>query len=69
MPTQKDYDLAREWLGQHETGLKAGDALHLAIAKNHAANAIYSLERRLISSASLLGVPANTGFSMPGYDQ
>ena len=43
LPNRKDYNTAREWLCNFETGLKSGDALHLAIAANHKAIAINSL--------------------------
>ncbi len=44
-PGSGDYILARRYLRDYETGLRAGDALHLAIAGNHQAEAIYSLTR------------------------
>ena len=34
LPNHDDFDLARELLSHFETGLRAGDALHLAIASN-----------------------------------
>ena len=30
-----DFDLATQFIQKFQTGLRAGDALHLAIAKNH----------------------------------
>jgi uncharacterized protein len=35
LPSADDYEMARRYLHNHETGLRAGDALHLAIAGNH----------------------------------
>lgn len=61
LPDAKDYDLARRCLHNHQTGLRAGDALHLAIAGNHRATAIYSLDRRMIKAGTLLGLPVSTG--------
>ena len=34
LPNGEDFDLAKEYLGRFETRLRAGDALHLAIATN-----------------------------------
>ena len=36
LPNARDFGLAKQYLGRFETGLRAGDALHLAVAKNHA---------------------------------
>ncbi|WP_428375951.1 type II toxin-antitoxin system VapC family toxin [Lichenicoccus sp.] len=41
---------------QHELGLRAADALHLAICADHGAT-LCTLDRRLHDAASLLGVP------------
>ena len=35
LPNGDDFNLAKEYLGRFDTGLRAGDALHLAIAGNH----------------------------------
>ena len=40
LPNHDDFDRAREWLSHFATGLRAGDALHLAIASNRGAEAI-----------------------------
>ncbi|MGE3104739.1 MAG: type II toxin-antitoxin system VapC family toxin, partial [Lysobacterales bacterium] len=53
-PTRRDYHRAAEYLGQHALGLRAGDALHLAIAQNQAAACLYTLDRRLIDAARKL---------------
>ena len=42
LPNHADFDRARAWLSRFETGLRAGDALHLAIASNRGAEAIYT---------------------------
>jgi hypothetical protein len=34
LPDADDFGLAKRYLGKFETGLRAGDALHLAIAAN-----------------------------------
>ncbi len=67
LPNAGDFDLAKEYLGNHETGLRAGDALHLAIAKNHRAEAIYSLDKTLLKAGKLFGVPVNVGIRIVAY--
>lgn len=61
LPNADDFDLAKAYLGRHETGLRAGDALHLAVAKNHRAKAIYSLDKTLLKAGKLLGLPVSHG--------
>jgi len=53
-PTRSDYGRATEHLGYHALGLRAGDALHLAIAQNEDAKYLYTLDRRLIEAARKL---------------
>lgn len=53
-PTRGDYSRAAEYLGHHALGLRAGDALHLAIAQNEDAECLYTLDRRLIEAAQKL---------------
>jgi uncharacterized protein len=50
-PTRADYRTASSQLGHHALGLRAGDALHLAIAHNQGAERLYTLDRRLIAAA------------------
>lgn len=66
LPNRDDFERAREWLSNFETGLRAGDALHLAIAGNRAADAIYSLDKLMIAGGKTLGLPASAG-TLPGY--
>lgn len=61
LPGIEDFDLARQYLGNYTSGLRAGDALHLAIAKNHRAKAIYSLDKALIKAGKMLGLPVSAG--------
>jgi predicted nucleic acid-binding protein len=61
LPNADDFGLAKRYLGRFETGLRAGDALHLAIADNHRAAAIYSLDRTLIDAGKILGLPVSMG--------
>src|SRR5436853_392523 len=61
LPGIDDFDLAKEYLGDHGTGLRAADALHLAVAKNHDGQAIYSLDKTLLRAGKKLGLPVTTG--------
>ncbi len=61
LPSAADFDLARHYLGRSETGLRAGDALHLAIANNHYAAAIYSLDKILLKAGKILQLPVSMG--------
>ena len=56
-----DFDLAKEYLGHFETGLRAGDALHLAIARNHRAEVIYSRDKSLLRAGTMLALPVSMG--------
>ncbi|MFY9969955.1 MAG: type II toxin-antitoxin system VapC family toxin [Roseiarcus sp.] len=58
-PGSGDYILARRYLRDYETGLRAGDALHLAIAGNHQAEAIYSLDKTMIKAGNILDLPVS----------
>jgi predicted nucleic acid-binding protein len=61
LPSARDYTLARQYLGHHECGLRAGDALHLAIAQNNRAEAIYSFDKTLLRAGPALGLPVSIG--------
>jgi predicted nucleic acid-binding protein len=56
-PNAPDFDLAKDYLARFETGLRAGDAFHLAIAANRRAEAILSLDKAMIRAGELLGLP------------
>ena len=67
LPNPDDFDRARDCLNRFETGLRAADALHLAIAWNRDSEAIYSLDKRMIAAGKKLGLPTTSG-TVPGYD-
>jgi len=50
-----EFRVAARFADQHKTGLRAGDALHLAIASGHGAG-IVTLDRKLAAAACALGV-------------
>jgi predicted nucleic acid-binding protein len=60
LPNADDFSLAKRYL-KFETGLQAGDALHLAIASNHRAGVIYTLDKTLFKAGSTLGLPVSMG--------
>lgn len=68
LPSRDDFDRAREWLMHFDTGLRAGDALHLAVASNRGADAIYSLDKLMVAAGQALGTPASMGILLPGHD-
>lgn len=55
--TRLDFHTATRFADQHASGLRAGDALHLAVAANHGAR-IRALDRTLVAAAEMLGVSA-----------
>lgn len=57
-PQRSDHAQAIVLLGQHALGLRAGDALHLAIAQNRGAQGFYTLDRRLLDAARQLKIKA-----------
>jgi predicted nucleic acid-binding protein len=55
--TRLDFRTAARFADQYVTGLRAGDALHLAVAADHGVR-IGALDRTLVSAAEALGVSA-----------
>jgi predicted nucleic acid-binding protein len=54
--TAGQFRTAAKFADQHRLGLRAGDALHLAIASEHGAT-VYTLDQRLADAGPALGVP------------
>ena len=61
LPIADDFGLCKQYLQRYETGLRTGDALHLAVARNHRAQTIYSLDKTLLKAGKALGLPVATG--------
>jgi predicted nucleic acid-binding protein len=59
LPRLEDFELCKSYLSNYESGLRAGDALHLAIATNHGATAFYSLDKKLSEAGRRLGLRIN----------
>jgi predicted nucleic acid-binding protein len=55
--TGGQFRAAARFADQHGLGLRAGDALHLAIASEHGAT-VHTLDQRLAEAGPVLGVPA-----------
>lgn len=55
--TVGQFRAAARFIDQHALGLRAGDALHLAIASEHGAT-VCTLDQRLADAGPALGVPA-----------
>lgn len=51
------FRTAAKFADQHALGLRAGDALHLAVAADHGAT-VNTLDQRLAEAGPVLGVPA-----------
>jgi len=58
VPDRADYLLSSRYLEQFDLGLRAGEALHLAIAADHGARVIYTLDRRLVEISRKLKIKA-----------
>ena len=63
-PGGDDFAVARRYVQRHETGLRAPDALHLAIAANRGARTILSLDKKLIAAGKILGLPVSQGIGL-----
>ncbi len=66
VPDAADFSLAKHYLARYETGLRAGDALHLAIAANRRAGMIYSLGKAMVRAGKRLGLPIGAGLRLRG---
>jgi predicted nucleic acid-binding protein len=62
LPTLSDFNLAIELLNYRKSGLRSGDALHLAIARNRGAE-FFTLDKKLIRAARSMGITAASGIS------
>jgi predicted nucleic acid-binding protein len=59
-----DFSVARRYVQRLETGLRAPDALHLAIAANRDARTILSLDKKLVAAGKILGLPVSQGIEL-----
>ena len=63
-PGIADYELAKTTIQHFATKLRAGDALHLAIASNHGAQTFYTLDEGLLNADKLMKVHAGRGIKI-----
>jgi hypothetical protein len=61
LPTGADFVTASKYVETPKTGLRAGDALHLAIAANHGATKILTLDRGFLEAGKRLKLPVSRG--------
>jgi hypothetical protein len=64
VPTAEDFVTATDLLRDHASGLRAGDALHLAVARNRGPMPLLTLDRGLVKAAKHLGIEASTGIRL-----
>jgi uncharacterized protein len=64
LPTAADFATAASFLETPQTGLRAGDALHLAIAANHSIRKIYTLDQGFIKAGKQLKLPVSAGIQL-----
>ncbi len=63
-PGVADFELAKRYIQHFASKLRAGDAMHLAIASNHQAKTLYTLDEGLLAAARMLKVPASKGIKL-----
>lgn len=63
-PRAEDFNTAAAMLRNHKSGLRAGDALHLAIAGNRNAARFLTLDKALIRAAARFKIPADSGIRL-----
>ena len=61
LPAAADFAGAAKYLEMPKTGLRAGDAFHLAIAANHGAKKILTLDTGLVDAGKSLKLPVTRG--------
>jgi hypothetical protein len=61
LPAAADFAAAARLLALPKTGLRAGDALHLAVAANHGASKVLTLDAGFIAAGKLLKLPVSRG--------
>ncbi len=60
-PRIEDYELARRYVLQLPAGLRAGDALHLAVAANANVKSLLTLDQGILKAGKLLKLPVSRG--------
>ena len=63
LPGAADFTAATRLLAVPKTGLRAGDAFHLAVAANHGAKKILTLDQGLVKAGKQFKLPVSFGIS------
>lgn len=61
LPEIEDFNLTWHYLTRLDNSLRAGDALHLAIASNMAVDKIVTLDDGMIKAGNILKLPVDRG--------
>lgn len=61
LPAAADYATAVKYLELPRSGLRSADAFHLAIAANHGARKIWSLDQVFVKAGKQLNLPVSAG--------
>jgi predicted nucleic acid-binding protein len=56
-PSREDYILASDYLQTFASGLRSGDALHLAVAANRQVARLLTIDKRFIEATQRTGLP------------
>ena len=56
IPAAGDFRRARDFIGDFQTRLRGGDALHLAMAANLGVDKIHTLDNGMLEAGNLLGL-------------
>ena len=62
LPVEEDYRHAAAMIEAPQTGLRSGDAVHLAIARRLDVELLLTLDRKMISIGKAHGIRAGSGF-------
>lgn len=63
-PTGVDFETAKKFVNQYTTGLRSGDALHLAVARNRQVECVLTLDKGMLKAGQLLDIPVSLGIEM-----
>ncbi|RST84470.1 hypothetical protein EJC49_20420 [Aquibium carbonis] len=63
--TADDHETAAVFLARREGGLRGPDAMHLAIAANHAVTAVFNGDKKMITKRPSLRLPVSSGIHLP----
>ena len=56
-----DFELATQFILRFQAALRTGDAMHLAVAKNHGVKSLLTLDQGMLKAGKLLNMPVTRG--------